>query len=92
MAKAKSGTLTANTVASVTVTGADPDGVELVNLTGGGSTIWYRTDGVDPTVGGDDCHPLVGSRRIPGRAGADTAQVRMIATTALQYAVESDPR
>lgn len=91
MATVKSGTLTANVVATGSVTGCAPDGAELLNLTGGG-TIWYRTDGTDPTIGGDNCHPLVGSRRIPGRAGADTITVKMIAASALAWALESDPR
>lgn len=55
--RATSPTLTANTpltvkfpqyFATITVTNRHPTGV-----------LWLRTDGVTPTVGGDDCYPVL---------------------------------
>lgn len=52
-------TLVANTVATVTF---DRPGqrVMVINMTGS-AAIYFRTDGVDPTVKGDECWPVPAS-------------------------------
>jgi hypothetical protein len=87
---AKSGTLVANTVTPVAVLNCFP-GINVVNRSGSG-TIWVRLDGVDPTVAGDNCFPVLGVRyfSVPA-ANADKITVKLISTAALDYTVESDP-
>lgn len=93
MARAVSGTLTPDEVEPVTVTDTRPAGIEIVNRSGSG-TIWYRLDGVDPTVGGAGCHPVLGSRRIdnPWSTGGKSVTVKLISDEALDYTVEADPK
>ena len=103
MARAKSGTLTANTAAGETITDAYPGGISISKLpdpdgTYPAAVIWYRLDGVDPTVGGDDCFPCVDTVHINHPADAEqgarrdeAVEVRMIADAAVRYAVEGNP-
>lgn len=92
VAHAKSATLTISTVDRVTVTDAYPGGIEVINRSQSG-TIWVRFDGVDPTVGGDNCHPVLGARFFenPWADRAENIQVRLISDAALAYTVESAP-
>lgn len=83
-AYALSGTLAANVVTSVIVAGW-PYGINVVNRSGTG-TIWVRMDGVDPTVAGQDCFPVLGARNFPS-PGANV-NVRLISSGALDYTVE----
>lgn len=83
----KSGTTTANTVATVTFATYYPK-VEVVNR--GSTELWLRTDGVNPTIGGDDCEV------IPAASFKDTiinytvtnTEVRLISSSAVAYTVE----
>lgn len=88
--KARTGTLTANVVAEVTVA-VSPFGENnefgIVNLSGQG-IIWVRTDGVDPTIGGDNCFPVLGYRIFTVPDGSKEVTPKMISDTALQYTVE----
>lgn len=87
---AKSGTLTANTVATVTVS-VDSSGsgntftVTNRSLTG---TIWVRVDGTNPTVAGDNCFPVLGSRTFKAKSGLREVAVKLISDAALAYSVE----
>jgi len=93
MARSVSGTLTQDQVETVTVTGVADAGIEIVNLSQTG-VIWYRLDGLDPAVGGDGSHPVLGARRVdnPWTKGAGTVTVKLIADAALDYCVEAEPK
>jgi hypothetical protein len=81
------GTLTANTVTSVTVT-ADTDGLQVVNRSKTGA-IWVRIDGGTPAVAGADSFVVLGVRSFSIRIkGALT--VKLISDDALDYSVEAD--
>jgi hypothetical protein len=84
MANAKSGTLTANVVSTVTVS-ADGRGIQVVNRTQTG-VIWVRLDGVDPVAAADENFTVLGVRHFPTRTGS--IQVRLLSTDALAYTVE----
>jgi hypothetical protein len=84
MANAKSGTLVANTVATVTVD-ADGRGIQVVNRTQTG-VIWVRLDGVTPVAAADDNFVVLGVRHFPTRTGSIT--VKLISADALAYTVE----
>lgn len=84
MANAKSGTLTANAVTSITVS-ADGLGIQVVNRTQTG-VIWVRLDGVDPVAAADSNYAVLGVRHFATRTGAVT--VKMISIGALDYTVE----
>lgn len=89
MARAVSGTLTEDTPATVTLTNVASDGIEIINRSGSG-TIWYRLDGTNPTVAGDNCHPVLGARYIdnPHVVNAGAVVVKLISNEALDYTVE----
>lgn len=94
MARALSGTLTANEVTDLTIEGAHPHGVHIINRTGTG-TIWYRCDGVDPEVAGEGSHPCLSSRRVDNpfaTQASGTVVVKLISDVALAYTVEAEPR
>lgn len=86
MAYVKNGTLTANTVATVAL-GSNYRSVRIGNY--GTSGIMYaRLDGVDPTVGGDDCIPIpAGAERVVPYAGAGAVSVKLICASANAYTV-----
>lgn len=90
---AKSGTLVADAVTTVTITDTWPGGIEVVNRSQTGQ-IWVRLDGVAPTVAGDDCFLVMGARYFdppgPGIAGSNTENtvVKLISSAALDYTVE----
>ncbi len=94
VARAKSATLTISTVDTVTITAAfaSPGGIEVINRSQTG-TIWVRFDGAAPTVGGDDCHPVLGTRFFenPWAVYSTNAGVKLISDAALAYTVESAP-
>lgn len=85
MAIAKSGTLTANTVKTETVS-TDYQGIVVVNRDQTGE-IWVRIDGTDPTVGGADCFVVLGARQF-ATEGSGSITVKMISTSAIRYTVE----
>jgi hypothetical protein len=88
MARVISGTLTANTVAPLTITDHN-NWVEVVNRSQTGE-IWVRTDGTDPTVAGNDCYVVLGARRLHiTKADTQSADVRLISNAALAYTVEA---
>lgn len=86
MARIKHGTLVADTVATVSLTGSH-SAIEIMNVNGA-AAIYFRTDGEDPEVAGDDCEV------IPAAMGAamavdpgDTASVKMISAGTPMYCV-----
>jgi hypothetical protein len=84
----RSGTLTIDTVTSVALTDVWPEGVWVHNRHQTGE-IWVRLDGTDPTVGGDDCYIVQGSRFFPASEIArEDVTVKLISSAALNYAVE----
>jgi hypothetical protein len=85
MANTKSGQLTANAVATVSVDNAQR-GLDIVNrdMTG---EIWVTLDGSTPTVAGDNCYVVLGARYFDTQ-GTTTATVKLISTQALRYAIE----
>ena len=87
---AKSGTLTISTVASVAVS-VDAFGpgnqVGVLNRSSTG-VIWVRTDGVDPTVAGDNCFPVLSYRAFNVPAGGTEVTIKLISDAALAYTVE----
>lgn len=93
MPRAKSGTLVANTVTSVTVTDVNPGGVEIVNRSQTGQ-IWVTLDGTEPTVAGDDCFIVLGARYFenPTVPAREQVVVKLISSAALDYTVEGNPK
>lgn len=90
MATSKSGTLTANTVKSETVevvAFGTEKGLSVTNRSTTGE-IWVRLDGVDPTVAGDNCKLVIGTRSFALSDGISSVTVKMISTDALSYCVE----
>jgi hypothetical protein len=99
MARCKSDTLAAGIAEAVTIDDSWPGGVSISRLIEGPvATIWYRLDGVDPTVGGEDCFPCLDTVHIPHPADGETGlpksekvEVRLISSAAVQYVVEGNP-
>lgn len=96
MPQRRHGTLTANTVATVTVdapadvSARDVRRLRSVEVLNRGTTdpIYFRTDGTNPTVGGDDTYvvPPSGGVEVPVRS-VNTVEVRMISAGAVAYSV-----
>lgn len=84
MAATAHGTLTPNEVTEVEVQ-SGWTGLEIINRSQHG-TLWVRFDGQDPTPGGADSFCVLGARSF-GRRG--TANVRIMATEALDFSVEA---
>lgn len=78
-ARAKHGTLSANTVATVALS-AEWGGIEVKNRATAGD-IYFRVDGTNPTVAGDECDVVTPgeSLLVPTGAGPDT--VKLISST-----------
>lgn len=90
MAKTTHGTLTANTVSSVSIVPGS-EGIVVVNrdMTG---TIWVRIDGSDPQVGGDGSYVVIGAREFPmslTEVRKGSVNVRMVADAARKFSVEA---
>jgi hypothetical protein len=60
VARIKHGTLTANTVTTVTLDDVEFSAVEVLNVDGT-AAIYFRVDNIDPTVAGDDCEVVPAS-------------------------------
>jgi hypothetical protein len=90
---AQSGTLTIDTVATVTVTG--PGTTVSVECRTPGDTVWVRVDGVNPTVAGANCFPVRGVRYFDVaealRGPVNSVVVKLISATAAEYTVEGAP-
>lgn len=90
MASTAHGALTANTVASVTITPGS-DGIVVVNRDQAGA-IWVRIDGVDPTINGANSYIVLGAREFPiewrNRTPGDVT-VRMLSDQSRTYSVEA---
>lgn len=86
----QNGTLTANTVATVSVTEANP-AITVINRSQTG-TIWATLTGVAPTVAGANCYPVLGaSTFMVSTPHATAVTVKLIASAALDYSVVGDP-
>lgn len=57
MARIVHGTLVAATVTTVTLTDLEYEQLEVMNVDGA-AAIYFRVDGVSPTVAGDDCEVI----------------------------------
>lgn len=85
---ARSGTLTPDTVTTVAITNAYPDGVTIVNRAQNGSVIWVRADGTNPVIGADDCFPVAGVLRVPSpTVGRGDVTIKLISDQAVPYTV-----
>lgn len=82
-AYARSGALTANVAASVTVY-VGPQGLWVTNRSQAGE-IWVRMDGTAATVAGNDCFVVLGARNFASHAGNVT--VSLISTGTPNYEV-----
>lgn len=88
--KVKHGTLTSNTVATVDL-GVDADTVEVVNR--GTQDIYFRIDGTNPTVAGDDCEIVTAGTALEvTRKAAGNATAKLISTGAAAYTVRGVAR
>jgi hypothetical protein len=84
--RAKHATLTASTVDQVNLAGY-PEVIRVTNR--GSSDIYYRFDGTDPTVAGDDCYLVrAGGSVVVGKRAASNASVELISAGAPDYSVE----
>ncbi len=89
MARIKHGTLTATTVATVTIT-PDADEIEVVNVDGA-AAIYFTADGSAPTVEGDDCEVVpatIGVLRI-STPGDPPYTVKLISSGTPKYSVRA---
>jgi hypothetical protein len=90
MAKTTHGTLSANSVASVSIT-PGYEGIVVVNRTLSGE-IWVRIDGVDPGVGADGSYVVIGAREFPmslSDVRKGTINVRLVSDAVRQFSVEA---
>jgi len=86
MSRIKHGTLGANTPATVDLDDAF-NAVEVV-ITANPAAIYFRVDGVTPTVKGDDCQVVVGTLGAALSVSCPTnTQVIMISTGTPDYCV-----
>lgn len=89
MALIKHGTLVADTVASVEVDGA-PSTVEVL-IVADPAPIYFRVDGTDPTVAGDDCEVVpagIGAALVVD-AGDPPIEVKLISAGTPTYSVRA---
>lgn len=85
MASVKSGILTANTVATVSIDNAQR-GIDVINRDQAGE-IFVTLDGTTPTVAGDNCYIVLGARFFDTQ-GIATATVKLISALPLRYTIE----
>lgn len=87
MAGREHGTLTATTVATVTITA----GSDILVICHGTGPIYGRTDGTAPTVQGDDCFavPSNGWRIVRSGDRDGTRDVKLISAGTPDFSVES---
>lgn len=79
------GTLTANTVDVVTLTGGAQANVEVLNRSAT-ADIYFRTDGTVPTVGGTDCDIVPAGGAVKLSVPVATATViKLISSAAAAY-------
>lgn len=87
MARIKHGTLTANSVATVSVA-PEADEIEVVNVDGN-AAIYFTTDGSTPTVEGDNCEVVPGTISVLriGTPGDPPYTVKLISSGTPKYSV-----
>lgn len=86
----QNGTLTASTVATISVTEATP-AITIINRSQTG-TIWATLSGATPTVAGAGCYPVLGASTFMVSTPHTTAvSVKLISSAALDYSVVGDP-
>lgn len=87
MARIVHGTLTADEVTTVTLTDLEYDQLEVMNVDGA-AAIYFRVDGEDPEVDGDDCEVVpatISVLRVPTPAVDN--EVRLISSGTPKYSV-----
>jgi hypothetical protein len=88
--KVKHGTLTSNTVETVNL-GHDADFVEVLNR--GTFAVYFRFDGTDPTVDGDDSEIVPpGTALEIARKAAGNAVVKLVSPGVCNYTVRGVKR
>lgn len=83
--RAKSATLVANTVDTVTFA-TNYGSAEVTNRATTGAGIWFRTDGTAPTVAGDDAYWVGAGQSLTVDLGSADS-VKLISATADAYTV-----
>ncbi len=94
MPASKTVTLAANVAQTLVMTTAR-SGVTIINLSPTLGPVWYRLDGTDPVVEGDDSFPCFGREFIPnpGFANANgNLEVRVISATANRVSAFGAPK
>lgn len=79
---AKHATLAADTVDTVTLTGGDPEAVEILNR--GTDPLYFTVNGPAPTVEGDDTIAVAGGQSVVWPGGSS---IRLISASATAYSV-----
>lgn len=90
MASTTHGTLSPNTVASVSVT-PGYEGIVVVNRSLEGE-IWVRIDGQDPSPSAPDSYVVLGAREFPmslTQVRKGSVNVRLVSDAARQFSVEA---
>lgn len=80
-------TLTANVVDTITLTPEGGCNFVIVTSRGAGDIFW-RIDGIDPAVAGDDAFVTLGNTEKKVTAGITVLEVRIIGAQATPYSVE----
>lgn len=82
----QSGTTTANTVSTVTFSTYYPH-VEIVNR--GASELWFRVDGTDPTIAGDECDviPAYSYKDTINNKNLSNTVISLLSTSAVSFTV-----
>lgn len=89
MARIKHGTLSAATVATVDIDD-NVSSVEVINVDGA-SPIYFRLDGQNPTVAGDDCEVVPAATGAALKVDAPaTVEVRLISAGTPKYCVRGE--
>lgn len=85
MARIKHGTLTANTVTTLTIDSFTSQ-ITVVCRTNG-AELFFTIDGTQPGIGADDSYLCVGSRAVPTLMYASSTIVKLISASAASYSV-----
>jgi len=92
----QSGSTVANTVLPVIFNSWNST-VEIINR--GTTDIWFRTDKIDPTIAGDDCHFVAANSWVdairngqvpsePATGIVSTTEVRLISSAIVPFTIE----
>lgn len=91
MPRIRHGTLEPLRVGEVNL-GVDVGQVEVMNVDGGGE-LYFRVDGLDPQIGGDDCYvvPAISGASLDVKVTTQGATVvKLVSTGGARYAVMAE--